>query len=60
MRALQLRQEPLCRICKMEGGVTPANQVDHIDGDAYNNNPDNLQSLCHSCHSKKTMRERYK
>jgi 5-methylcytosine-specific restriction endonuclease McrA len=28
--------------------------VDHIDGDHSNNNPDNLQTLCANCHRLKT------
>jgi 5-methylcytosine-specific restriction endonuclease McrA len=28
--------------------------VDHIDGDKKNNDPANLQTLCHNCHSLKT------
>lgn len=34
-------------------------QVDHIDGDSHNNPPDgsNWQTLCHTHHSAKTMRE---
>lgn len=30
--------------------------VDHIDGDHHNNNPDNLQTLCANCHRLKTHR----
>jgi hypothetical protein len=26
-------------------------QVDHINGDPYNNNPDNLRLICPNCHS---------
>lgn len=29
-------------------------QVDHIDGDSSNNNPENLQTLCANCHTIKT------
>lgn len=29
-------------------------QVDHIDADRSNNDPSNLQTLCHSCHVQKT------
>jgi 5-methylcytosine-specific restriction endonuclease McrA len=29
-------------------------QVDHIDGNHSNNNPENLQTLCANCHSLKT------
>jgi len=28
--------------------------VDHIDGDRWNNNPSNLQTLCANCHRLKT------
>jgi 5-methylcytosine-specific restriction protein A len=37
--------------------VTPANEVDHVDGDSHNNAPSNLQSLCKPCHSAKTVNE---
>lgn len=40
------------------GRVKPATDVDHADGDPGNNMRSNLQSLCHECHSTKTMRER--
>ncbi|MCB0080444.1 MAG: HNH endonuclease [Caldilineaceae bacterium] len=55
---MQLRREPLCRHCRERGQTTAATEVDHIkarrDGgsDAF----DNLQSLCKSCHSRKTAR----
>jgi len=28
--------------------------LDHIDGDHYNNTPDNIQTICKNCHSLKT------
>jgi len=31
--------------------------IDHIDGNRYNNVPDNCQNLCANCHSVKTVRE---
>lgn len=43
--------------CKRCGG--PGNVVDHVDGDFTNNPPDdsNYQTLCNTCHSKKTAQE---
>ena len=61
IRAAQLAMEPLCRMCLAEGKYTPATDVDHII--PHRGNPrlmydvDNLQSLCHSCHSRKTVLE---
>ena len=56
LREQQLYDEPWCQDCDKEF----ATDVDHIvpigdGGDPYA--PDNLQSLCHSCHSRKTARE---
>jgi len=56
--ARQLRRQPLCEACV---DVEPATQVDHIvpisQGGAKRD-PANLQSLCHACHSAKTVAER--
>lgn len=57
LRRRVLDTEPLCRLCARAGRITAANEVDHIDGDAYNNATDNLQPLCKPCHSAKTARE---
>lgn len=57
IRAAQLQREPLCRVCKAEGKIVPANTVDHIDNDSWNNDNDNLQSMCIKCHTIKTNRE---
>jgi len=56
-RAIQLAKEPLCRDCQAEGVITPATVVDHIDGDSWNNTPDNFASLCVRHHNQKTARE---
>jgi 5-methylcytosine-specific restriction protein A len=57
VRALQLKENPLCDKCRKEGKVKDAEMVDHIKpiragGNAYN--MDNLQSLCQAHHNKKT------
>ena len=57
LRKIVLSKEPLCRHCNEGARLTPATEVDHIDGDTTNNSLDNLQPLCKSCHSKKTVRE---
>ena len=48
LRYKMLREHPYCKTC----GSTPLEcplQVDHIDGDATNNNLSNLQVLCMRC-----------
>lgn len=42
----------LCADCKQFG-----DQVDHMDGNSHNNDPENLQVLCLRCHSSKTRTE---
>lgn len=61
-RRLQLNKQPLCEHCRIANKVVPATDVDHRvrmsrGGSALD--PDNLQSLCHSCHSIKTGREEH-
>lgn len=63
LRLQKLSHEPLCEHCKMEGVYKTADMVDHIKeisdgGEPYDIN--NLQSLCHKHHSKKTGKERKK
>jgi len=47
-------KEDKCKLC----GFIPINpcqlDVDHIDGNHNNNDPDNLQTLCANCHRLKT------
>lgn len=57
VRLAVLADEPLCRMCAEAGSVTAARDVDHVDGDATNNDRANLRPLCHSCHSRRTARD---
>jgi 5-methylcytosine-specific restriction protein A len=50
---------PVLSQCHDEGRLTPAEQVDHVvphrgDVDAFWNEEGNWQSLCASCHTRKT------
>lgn len=58
---------PLCAACEAAGEVGPADVADHIKGlqwlldhgaDPYNTNE--LQSMCHSCHNKKSGKEAHR
>ena len=51
-------REPFCRMCMIKNLYTLSQCVDHIDGNPNNNNEDNLQALCWSCHSSKTLADR--
>lgn len=57
-----LRDDYLCVQCLEQGIITPADVVDHIVElrdditKAYDIN--NLQSLCHACHNRKTLAEK--
>ena len=61
LRPAQLLREPFCRECGRLGLRVYATDADHVtphDGDwSRFTDADNLQSLCHSCHSRKTARE---
>ena len=61
LRPGQLLREPFCRECARWGIRTQATDVDHIrdhKGDwTLFTDEANLESLCHSCHSRKTARE---
>lgn len=55
-----LIEHPLCAECQRQGRITPATEVDHIIPHKGNKalfwDLDNLQALCHRCHSQKTVK----
>jgi 5-methylcytosine-specific restriction protein A len=61
LRAFWIQGSPLCVECEQKGRTVVADVVDHIRpvkqwaGGMYDMN--NLQSLCHSCHNRKTYEE---
>lgn len=57
LRQAKLQAEPLCREHRRFGETVPATDVDHIDGNETNDEWENLQPLCHECHSRKTATE---
>ena len=58
LRLIVLNAEPLCRPCLAEGREVAAHHVDHVVALAQGGTNDlsNLVPLCHSCHSRKTVR----
>ncbi len=44
-------------VCEQCGGQHDRLETHHIDGDRTNNEPENLENLCVSCHKKKHYRE---
>lgn len=60
LRHVKLQVDSLCEICLREDRLESAAVVDHIQphrgDDALRLDMDNLQSLCASCHSRKTVR----
>ena len=61
LRQWHIQNEPLCRHCRERGITRAAEEVDHIL--SVNSRPDlrldpsNLQSLCRSCHVRKTRQD---
>ena len=61
LRRYVLNKQPLCVECLKNNRITPATVVDHIE--PHKGNEDlfydinNLQSLCKSCHDRKTVKE---
>jgi 5-methylcytosine-specific restriction enzyme A len=56
LRLAYLHANPLCVECWKHGVVNAATDVDHIKPkrDGGTDDADNLQALCHACHSAKT------
>ena len=40
---------------KLPGDTITYTEIDHIDGNHYNNDPSNLQELCKNCHLRKSI-----
>jgi 5-methylcytosine-specific restriction enzyme A len=60
LRLSVITAEPLCRLCRAVGRVTPAVLVDHIkpvrfEGEFWDRG--NLQPLCNACHEAKSQAE---
>ena len=63
LRHAYAEKNPLCEHCLRYDILTPVAVVDHVHeiedgGEPYDY--DNLQSLCHSCHNRKSAQERKK
>ncbi len=57
LRKLVMAEQPLCITCEAAGRIVPGVEMDHIDGNPYNLERENLQMMCKSCHSRKTAKE---
>lgn len=57
-RSIRERDNYTCQVCGKEQGDR-AHAVHHIDYKKTNNNPDNLITLCVSCHAKTGIRRKY-
>jgi hypothetical protein len=49
-----VHKKDICQQCGFNPVHTSQLDVDHIDGDRWNNDPFNLQTLCANCHRLKT------
>ena len=61
LRNYKIQLQPLCEHCERKGLTEPGKEIDHIIAIKDNGSRlslDNLQTLCRSCHSKKSVQER--
>ena len=60
LRARLLRANPLCVMCKREGRIAAAEELDHVVPlhRGGSNDESNLQGLCKRCHLAKSNAER--
>lgn len=57
-RSIRERDKFICQICyKIQGEI--AHDIHHIDYDKKNCDPNNLITLCHSCHTKTGVNREY-
>ena len=60
LRNYYIQKNPICEQCNREGTIKGAQCVDHVVPITMGGSPvdiKNLQSLCNSCHAKKSGRE---
>jgi 5-methylcytosine-specific restriction protein A len=59
LRDYYIARNVLCVMCLSKGVTRAAEEVDHVTPRRHggSDDTDNLQSLCKSCHSRKTARE---
>lgn len=50
VRALKLKDQPLCEVCQKRNRITAAVLVHHVDSNPRNNADQNLMSVCRHCH----------
>lgn len=63
LRALKVRQSPICEVCAVEGRVSAVEVIDHIIPITEGGAPldiNNLQSMCSRHHNIKSGREAHK
>jgi hypothetical protein len=57
-RPWEFHKKPYCEKCGFNAEHECQLTVDHIDGNRYNNQPSNYQTLCHNCHALKSWQNK--